>query len=234
MTGRLAPQDLAGTAYRYDPEQARFVVPIPGQSNIAADTIGRHARGDRAHHPALVFEHPDGRVQQFTYQDVDTAASALAVALKGMGIARGDRVAVHSVQRPETVIAHMAIYKLAAVATTVSRLTAADTMAWILEDSGARVMITHADAWAPFRTDERCTATLEHVVVMDGNRGGNAGNVERPHGLEARVGTVHSPQAEVDDGSCSSGGHHPARFRCDHGLEVNLVHEKALDDLSFR
>ena len=31
-------------------------IPIPAHANLAADTVGRHATGARADHPALVFE----------------------------------------------------------------------------------------------------------------------------------------------------------------------------------
>ena len=172
MSVRLAPEELAGTAYRHDPTAGRFVVDVPSRANIAADTIGRHANGPRAAHPALIFEAHDGAIRHFSYRDVNDAANRLAVALRNMGVSRGDRVALHSVQRPETVIAHMAIYKLAAVATTVSQLTAADTLRYIMRDSGARVLITHGPQWAPLRHLAKRIGSLEHVVVMAGAQAG--------------------------------------------------------------
>ena len=165
MAWTLDPRLLDGTAFRHDPERGGFVVGIPQDANIAADTVGRHAAGGRADHPALIFEEDDGSLRRFTYREVDDAATSLAVALREMGVDRGDRVALHSVQRPETVIAHMAAYKLGAIATTVSQLTGPDTMAYILKDCGARVVVTHGAKWAPFRDLRGTFEGLDHVIV---------------------------------------------------------------------
>ena len=168
MSGEIDLERLAGTAYRYDERAQRLVVPIPSNANIAADTVGRHAKAMDAEMVALIFEDVAGQIQRYTYAQVDEAANRLAAALRSLGVARGDRVALHSVQRPEIVIAHMAVYKLAAIATTVSQLTSAETLAHILEDSGARIMVTTGEVWAPFRSDVRIVSALDHIILLEG------------------------------------------------------------------
>jgi len=161
------PEALAGTAYRYDKDANRFRIEIPADANIAADTVGKHARDEQANSIALIFEQADGALQTFTYRQLDDVATRFAVSLKNLGVNTGDRVAIHSAQRPETIIAHLASYKLGAIATTVSPLTGPETMAFVLNDSGAKIIVTHESLWKPFRKSrEDCTA-LNHVIVSD-------------------------------------------------------------------
>lgn len=163
---RLDPAAVAEVNLRYDPEAERFRVVVPPDANIAADTVGKQARGPRADHTALLFEDEDGGLSSTTYRELDAAATRLAVGLRGLGVERGARVALHSVQRPETLIAHLACYKLGAIATTISQLTGPDTLGHILADSGARVIVTQDRVWDPFRAQRPEFTALESVLVM--------------------------------------------------------------------
>lgn len=79
----------------WDSGQARYVIDKPRMANIAADTIGRRANGPNRDKTALIFEHDDGQIQRFTFAEINEQANRLAVALRGMGVAEGDPVAVH-------------------------------------------------------------------------------------------------------------------------------------------
>ena len=163
---RLDPAAVAQVeALRYLAGEDRFEIVVPEHANIAADTVGRHAAGPRAHHAALLFEDADGGVHRTTYAGLDEAATRFAVKLASLGVGREATVAVHSVQRPETVIAHLAVYKLGAIAATISPLTGPDTMRHILNDCGARVIVTHGSAWDRLRSHRGEWRSLEHVIV---------------------------------------------------------------------
>ena len=165
-TWRLDPAAVEQVeGLRHVAGEDRFEIVVPEYANIAADTVGRHAAGPRAHHTALLFEDSGGAVHRTTYAELDEAATRFAVKLESLGIGRQATVAVHSVQRPETVIAHLGIYKLGAIATTISPLTGPDTMRHILNDCGARVIVTHDPAWDPLRSHREGLASLEHVIV---------------------------------------------------------------------
>ena len=166
MTWRLNPELLPSESFRREGESGGVRIVVPESANIAADTVARHAAGPRAGHTALAFEREDGSLRTYSFAEVDELATRLAVKLRQLGVGRGDRVAVHSVQRPETVIAHMAVYKLAAIATTVSQLTGPDTMAYVLNDCGARVVVTQDTVWDPFRKLRGDFTALEQVLVV--------------------------------------------------------------------
>jgi acetyl-CoA synthetase len=153
-------------------KDGRYQIAIPPVANIASDTVGRHAAGPNAAKPALVYEDEAGRIKSLTYAALDAAASRLAAGIRGLGVARGDRVAVHLGQRPEAAISHLAVYKLGAIVVTVSQLYGPDTVRHILADSGAAIILTEGRVWAQQRYLARDLPSLRHVVVADGAAAG--------------------------------------------------------------
>ena len=140
-------QVAAMSNLRFDQTEGRYVIDIPEDANIAIDTIGRHAKGDRADHTALIFEELDGSCSRFTYAELDSLSDRFAVTLSSLGVARGEPVAVGTGQTPETAIAHMAIYKLGAVVLTLSQLYWPDAGELILKDSRPPFLIPERETW---------------------------------------------------------------------------------------
>ena len=68
--------------------------------------------------------------------------------LRAHGIARGDRVAIMLPQAPEVAAAHIAIYKLGAVALPIAVLFGPDALSYRLQNSGAKALITNAQGLA--------------------------------------------------------------------------------------
>ncbi len=114
---------------------------IPARYNMATDICESWAKAepDRL---ALIFRDTSGRNDTWTYGRLDAAANRLANVLRGHGIMRGDRVAILLPQSPEAVLAHVAAYKMAAVALPLSTLFGVDALLYRLEDAGARAVIT--------------------------------------------------------------------------------------------
>jgi len=146
-------------------ENGRYEIVIPPETNIASDTVGRHARGPRASRSALVFEDDAGSVTTRSYADLDEASRRLASALASLGVGRGDRVGVHLGQRVEAAVAHLAVYRLGAIVVTVSQLYGADTVRLILADSGTKLLLTEDRSWEPLRHLRTGLPALGHVVI---------------------------------------------------------------------
>lgn len=142
-----------------------YEIVIPPRYNIARATVEQHAR-TQPDQTALIFEAADGTLSTWSFAELDRDASRLARALRKLGIKRGDRVALHAGMRPETGIAHMAIYKLGAVAVTLSQLYGPDTLAHILNHAEASAIITQDTAWSRFRERTGEFATLRHRIVI--------------------------------------------------------------------
>ena len=149
-----------------DPAGDRYRIGMPLNANIAADTVGRFATGAKADHLALIHEHPDLTVEKYTFAELDELASRFAVFLIDLGVKPGQPVAIQTAQSPQTAIAHMAIYKIGAVALTLSHLYGPDAVAHIMNDSGAEVIITNSEYWGALRERLSGLSTLKHRIVV--------------------------------------------------------------------
>ena len=149
-----------------DPAGDRYRIGMPLNANIAADTVGRFATGAKADHLALIHEHPDQTVEKYTFAELDELASRFAVFLIDLGVKPGQPVAIQTAQSPQTAIAHMAIYKIGAVALTLSHLYGPDAVAHIMNDSGAGVIITNSEYWGALRERLSGLSTLKHRIVV--------------------------------------------------------------------
>ena len=147
---------------------------IPEHYNIGVDVCDKHT--DRLLEPALFLENADGHSYSVSFGELKERSDRFANALRGLGVARGDRVAIILPQREETVIAHIAVYKLGAVALPLAVLFGPDALEFRLHDSGAKVAISdagHADMLNDIRP--RLPA-LETIIVCDAD----AGSAGRP------------------------------------------------------
>ncbi|MEE8266397.1 MAG: AMP-binding protein [Acidiferrobacterales bacterium] len=166
MNVELYAPVIAKTNLYFDQTEQRLKIALPARANIALDTVGRHAKGEKANHTALVFEDASGTLHRYTFAELDALSSRLAKGLLEKGVRRGDPVAVHTGQRPETAIAHFAIHKLGAIVLTLSQLYGPDTVEHILNDSKCKVVITDEAAWENLRAHRARFASLEHCIVV--------------------------------------------------------------------
>jgi acetyl-CoA synthetase len=86
--------------------------------------------------------------RDWTYGDLRDASDRFAVALRALGVRRGDRIAILLPQGPATLIAHFAAYKLGCIALPLFTLFREDALAYRLRDSGAKVMVTNPEKLA--------------------------------------------------------------------------------------
>ncbi|MGC2411733.1 MAG: acyl-CoA synthetase [Stellaceae bacterium] len=152
----------------YDEVYGGFRWEVPERFNIGVAACDRHATG--AGRTALIYEAPDGTVERFSFDDLKLLSNRCANALSGLGIRRGDRIGVLLPQRPETAIAHLAIYKLGAVAVPLFVQFGPDALLHRLADSGARALITDGDNLPKVPSGLSEPAT---ILVVDGDSGGN-------------------------------------------------------------
>jgi acetyl-CoA synthetase len=142
---------------------------VPAQFNIAHACCSRWA-GDRARF-ALYWEDESGAASAHTFWDLAREANRLSNVLAGLGVARGDKVALVLPQRRETVVAHLAVYQMGAVAVPLSFLFGPEALEYRLDNSNARVALVDpqsAPNIAPLRDK---LARLTHVIGAAGARG---------------------------------------------------------------
>lgn len=122
------------------------------------------ARSTAAHpdKTALVF-----KKQRFTWADAHAQAGRIANALKELGLKSGDRVALYLDNCPELALGIFGTLAADGIFVVVNAQTKADKLAYVLNDSRARVLITDR-VLEPHYTEALAQAKhLEHALIVD-------------------------------------------------------------------
>jgi acetyl-CoA synthetase len=138
---------------------------VPRRFNIAQACCRRWAQ-QTPQAVAIRWEHEDGRRAVWRYGQLQAAADRLSLALRGLGVGCGDRVAIVLPQGFETAVAHMAIYQMGAVAMPLSLLFGPDALAYRLADSEAVVALVHGSVLTTLREARAQTPSLRCVVAV--------------------------------------------------------------------
>lgn len=147
---------------------------VGGRLNVSTNCVDRHlpGRGDRV---AVHWEGEPGDRRTLTYAQLHEEVVAVTEALRGLGVAAGERVALHLGWLPETVAVMLACARLGAVHALLPTPLPADALADRLADLRPRVLVTQDAAWrhgvmlpAKARADEALAAAagVEHTVVV--------------------------------------------------------------------
>ena len=152
----------------FERRRRAFAWSIPEKYNIGVDCCDRWALAD-PDRTAIIEIGPDDAPQAFTFGEMRAESNRLANALRKRGVGRGDRVAVLLPQSRHVAAAHMAIYKLGAVALPLASLFGVDALAYRLGDSGARAVLCDASSLAKIREippEQRSELTT--ILCLDG------------------------------------------------------------------
>ena len=157
-------------AATYGELRSRFRWELPERFNIAVACCDAWAAAapDR---PCLIHD-PLGATRTLTYGELRKRADALAWDMKRRGIGPGDRVALLLPQGFDGAVAHMAVYKLGAIALPLALLFGSDAVAHRLETAGAKAIVTTNEGLAKLKGMGRRPRTLEIVYSTDGADGG--------------------------------------------------------------
>lgn len=110
---------------------------------------------------ALIFEG-----KSFTYKELDQLANRIANGLHGLGISRGDRVALFLPNIPEFIISYLGILKLGAVAVSLNVMLKSGEVKFILNDCSAKVLITTEELSENVLHGD--IPELKHILIAEG------------------------------------------------------------------
>lgn len=116
---------------------------LPERFNIAQACCDRWA--NEPERVAIIQKNADGSVREYRFQELQQQANRLANSLREQGIRPGDRVGIMLPQRFETAVAHMAIYKLGAIAVPLFKLFGVEAIQHRAGNSGMSVLITDVE-----------------------------------------------------------------------------------------
>lgn len=147
---------------------------IPSRFNIGvacADSWAK-AEPDRV---ALMRYETGGRIETISYGVLRAESNRLAQALRARGIRRGDRVAILLPQSLETVLGHLATYKLGAIAVPLAALFGSEALSYRLRMSGAKAILTNASGVRKLAEISGDLPELEIIASADGPDGSAEG-----------------------------------------------------------
>ncbi len=145
-----------------------------GSLNLSYNCLDRHLEsgGDKV---AYYWEGEPGDRRTITYSELHAEVCRFANALLGLGVKRGDRVAIYMGMIPELPVAMLACARLGAIHSVVFGGFSSDALADRIDDAAAKVVVTQDGAWrrgsvVPLKdsTDaavERCDSITDVVVV---------------------------------------------------------------------
>ena len=149
---------------------------LGGKLNASVNCLDRHVRAGKSGRVALIWEgEPPGHVRRITYGELHADVNKFANVLKGLGVRRGDRVAIYLPMVPEVAVAMLACARIGAVHTVVFGGFSAESLRDRINDAGAKILITadggyRRGAIVPLKenADDAIAGTpgIEHVIVL--------------------------------------------------------------------
>ncbi len=112
-------------------------------------------------HTALIF-----KGTEITFREYNEAVDRFAVALQGLGVKKGDRVAVHLLNIPQFPIAYYAVLRIGGIVVPCNPLYTARELRYQIKDSGAEVCVTLSLMYPRIKAI-RSDTNLRHVIVAN-------------------------------------------------------------------
>jgi len=166
----------------WNPPHAKWFV--GGTLNASVNCVDRHIRGPRRNKAAIVWEGEPGDRRTLTYFDLYRQVSQFANVLKGLGVGKGDRVALYLPLVPELAIAMLACARIGAVHSVVFGGFSAESLRDRINDSQCKVLVTSDGGYrrgqvVPLKRNAdkalEETPSIQHVVVVQRRPGVTSG-----------------------------------------------------------
>jgi acetyl-CoA synthetase len=128
------------TVLEWTPPYAKWF--LGGKLNAAYNCLDRHVEAGKGSKRALVWEGEPGDERVYTYEELQREVARAANALKGLGIGKGDRVAIYLPMIPEAAIAMLACARIGAPHSVVFGGFSAESLRDRIRDAEAKLLIT--------------------------------------------------------------------------------------------
>ena len=149
---------------------------VNAQTNICYNALDHHVLRGRGGQAALIYENEIGERRVFTYAQLLEEVKRVAAALRGLGVGRGDRVAIYMPTMPEAIIAMLATARIGAIHLVVFAGFGSSALADRVQAAGARVLLAADVTYRKGKSirlkeivDEALAApgqSVEHVVLL--------------------------------------------------------------------
>jgi acetyl-CoA synthetase len=113
-----------------------------GKINLCHNAVDRHALSGRKDKVAILWEGEPGEVRRLTFGDLYLEVRKFANVLKGLGLKKGDRVAIYMGMTPELAIALLSCARLGIIHSVIFGGFAASALADRINDASCAAVLT--------------------------------------------------------------------------------------------
>jgi acetyl-CoA synthetase len=148
---------------------------VGGKINASVNCLDRHLSGPLRNKAALIWEGEPGDRRTWTYFDLWREVNKFGNVLRGLGVTKGDRVAIYMPLIPEAVVAMLACARIGAIHSVVFGGFSSESLRDRILDADAKVLVTADGGYRrggllPLKHDAdyavRETPCIRHVVVV--------------------------------------------------------------------
>jgi acetyl-CoA synthetase len=159
--------------YTWDVPYAKWY--LGGKLNVSVNCLDRHVAAGLGERVAYHWEGEPGDTRTITYAQLLDEVCQLTNALRGLGVRKGDRIAIYMPMIPELPVAMLACTRIGAPHSVVFGGFSADALADRIDDAECTVVITADGGYRKGATvalknsaDEaiRRTSSVQHCVVV--------------------------------------------------------------------
>ncbi len=138
---------------------------IGAQTNLSFNCLDYHVNHGRGAHTALVFESEQGDRRTYSYEQLLVEVKRASASLRGMGIRKGDCIAIYMPTCPEAIIIMLAATRIGAIHLVVFAGFGSGALADRIQLGSARAVFTADVTWrkgGEVRLKEIVDAALEN------------------------------------------------------------------------
>ena len=150
---------------------------IGAQTNLCYNCLDYHVERGRSEQAALIAEDERGERRVYTYAQLLHAVEQAAAALRGLGVRKGDRVAIYMPTCPEAIVIMLACARIGAIHVVIFAGFGASALADRVVRTGARAIFAADITWRKGREiqlkeivdaslGQGASETVERVVVL--------------------------------------------------------------------
>src|SRR5256712_9026649 len=111
-----------------------------GRSNLAYNCVDHHVAAGRGDHVALITENERGERRTLTYAELHRETKRVGAALRAMGIAKGDRIAIYMPTSAEAIVLMLGAIRIGVVILVVFAGFGAGALGERIRLAGARAV----------------------------------------------------------------------------------------------
>ncbi len=115
---------------------------VGGTINASYNCLDRHVEAGKADRPAIIWEGEPGDTRTLTYGELLTETKKFANVLRGLGVEKGDRVAIYLPMVPEAAVAMLACARIGATHSVIFGGFSSESLKDRINDAECKVVIT--------------------------------------------------------------------------------------------